>query len=799
MILGITLALGCNLLMIDGINTAYAAQEFSTYITGNADVDSEYTANNVIDADTGKYVFSDDTVISTSFKQASGWGRVYYGTITNYDSNMTNSNGVGNTYIDLQGNDLTVNTDVSLGRTYPMCYSAGIYAVKEGVVQIDNPGAITITNNADYYYAAGIKAGSAAKGQLAQVIINNDNSEEHKVTIRGGMKGGGIWDINFWGIYTNNDNEVYIKGLADIETNNAVNLWAKSGLIDIGGGYFVANNYDAMQITDGGNININVKTDADGNVTAGNNKVVVNGGIVTTTGYYGTGAGGTINVAFTTDESEFVGRVRNPETANSTVNLWLQNGALWNNTGESTVDNLYGSADKRNTGVIYQNEAASLTFENYSGNTLVIYEHDEQDPTGLIGGDVTIQKAAAGSAITLSTDNVGINIHDYNEVGGVLNALANKLYYSEAVDGAENLEGTVQIAEGLLTSSAALKVGAVSYDAANAGQGGLVEGSISTPDPEIIYGDSETAMMSGAKSAMASTAMIWRAENDDMMKRLGEVRNGNGEAGIWAKYYTGKVEMDAQKANFESEYNAYQIGYDKELDSGWLLGTAFSYNDGESEYNMGGSGDISVASLSAYGTRKLDDGRYIDLVAKVSRLDNDYTVYNDMRHKLQGDYDTWGVSFSAEYGKRFERKNGFYIDPSVQLTIGHIDGKSYTAASDFLDVNGKYKDVSVLQESMHSVVGKLGVGVGQKTEKANYFAKVALAHEFCGDFGTSFQADGEADGRTNVDFGGTWCELELGAGVQLNDKTMLYATYERSFGGDVEEKYRIDAGMRFSF
>lgn len=44
MILGIT-ALGCNLLMIDGISTAYAAQEFSTYITGNADVDSEYTAN----------------------------------------------------------------------------------------------------------------------------------------------------------------------------------------------------------------------------------------------------------------------------------------------------------------------------------------------------------------------------------------------------------------------------------------------------------------------------------------------------------------------------------------------------------------------------------------------------------------------------------------------------------------------------------------------------------------------------------------------------------------------------------
>ncbi|MBQ5832977.1 MAG: autotransporter outer membrane beta-barrel domain-containing protein, partial [Selenomonadales bacterium] len=105
----------------------------------------------------------------------------------------------------------------------------------------------------------------------------------------------------------------------------------------------------------------------------------------------------------------------------------------------------------------------------------------------------------------------------------------------------------------------------------------------------------------------------------------------------------------------------------------------------------------------------------------------------------------------------------------------------------------------VHQDSMNSVVGRIGFCIGQKTTKANYFAKVALAHEFAGDFLTTYRADGEAGGRTNIDFGGTWCELQVGGSMKLSSTSVLYATYERSFGGDVEQKYRIDAGMRFSF
>lgn len=475
----------------------------------------------------------------------------------------------------------------------------------------------------------------------------------------------------------------------------------------------------------------------------------------------------------------------------------------------------------------------NLVIDNYSGNTTVIYRNqlvtdgiqtlalDDEGPTTvaprveIIGGNITINSAAENSSITLRTDNVNIDTEDHDLVRDTLNSLANRLFYTSYADGERNLQGYVQIAEGLVTSSAAIQIGEIMYDADADGQGSVnadtIRDNIEEPDqptPDqpsgddssggVIYGDSETAMMRGAKSAMASTAMMWRAENDDMMKRLGEIRNGNGEAGIWAKYYTGKSEMNAQRAKYKTDYTAYQLGYDKQIGE-WLIGAAFSYNDGESSYQLGGKGDNSVASLSLYGTKKASNGTYLDLVAKVGRLDTDFTVYNDMFHKLTGDYDTWGMSASAEYGKRFEQSNGFYIDPSVQLTVGRIQGKDYTAASDFLDAQGRYKNMYVHQDSMNSIVGKLGIGIGQKTDRANYFAKFALAHEFGGDFDTNFRADGEAGGKTNIDFGGTWCELEIGGGIQLNDTTMLYATYERSFSGDVKEKYRIDGGVRFSF
>lgn len=445
----------------------------------------------------------------------------------------------------------------------------------------------------------------------------------------------------------------------------------------------------------------------------------------------------------------------------------------------------------------------NVVVNNYSGNATVIYKHTKtNDGIDVIGGNFTIKNAAEGSKITLSTDNNGIDTSNPDDVQGTLNQLANKLYYLGAIDGAEsNLDGYVQIAEGLTSSSAALKLGDVEFSGED-GKGSLAAGSVVTPDskknPAVIYGDKETAMMKGTKTAMVSNALVWRAENNDLMKRMGDLRLSEGESGIWAKYYGGKYSMDGQNTNMSVRYNAYQVGYDKEVADGWKAGVALSYDDGSSSYGTGHA-DLKNTSLGLYGTWTGEDGQYVDLIAKYSRLENEYDVRNLYGHKLSGDYKTWGASLSAEYGKRFEGKNGMYVDPSVELTLGRVAGKDYKAASDYLDAFGKAKDLYVHQDAFTSLIGRVGVRLGQKLDNASYFVKLAAAHEFNGDFDSSYHVEGEPDGSTSISFSDTWFEAQLGGSVKLNDNSMVYASFERSFGGDVEQKWRVDAGLRWSF
>ena len=114
------------------------------------------------------------------------------------------------------------------------------------------------------------------------------------------------------------------------------------------------------------------------------------------------------------------------------------------------------------------NNAGDINVAEYSGNTNVIYNHDADNPTNILGGSFTIGQANTGSNITLITDNQGITkgfnaydkAEDQNTVNEVLNKLAQKLFYT-ANDG--KLAGTVKIASGLTASSAALKTGDISF------------------------------------------------------------------------------------------------------------------------------------------------------------------------------------------------------------------------------------------------------------------------------------------------------------------------------------------------
>ena len=55
----------------------------------------------------------------------------------------------------------------------------------------------------------------------------------------------------------------------------------------------------------------------------------------------------------------------------------------------------------------------------------------------------------------------------------------------------------------------------------------------------------------------------WRAENDQLMRRMGELRNNNGdEQGAWFRVHGSKISHD-DIAGFENKYTNYVLGYDQ--------------------------------------------------------------------------------------------------------------------------------------------------------------------------------------------------------------------------------------------
>lgn len=464
----------------------------------------------------------------------------------------------------------------------------------------------------------------------------------------------------------------------------------------------------------------------------------------------------------------------------------------------------------------------NLTINDYSGSATILYRRDAASPTDVLGGNVTVKKAADNSVINLRTDGEGLDYHDTDTLLKTFKNLANKLYYTEEVedkadtaevkDGmlagegdvvtdttlnlADHLKGTVGINEGLTNTSATVKLADIIFQKDNQGQGTIKmdPSSIKTGDKSnIIYGDKETAMMRGAKSAMTTSMLSWRSDMTDMTSRVGDLHYG-AEDGIWARTFGGKVKYEKDNAKVTNSFWGAQIGADKLQKNGWHVGGAFDYNKGDAKYDKGGEGDPKLYTFSLYGSKLFDDGQYLDVVAKVGHTSNDYTVYNDSGYKLDGDYSATGYGISAEYGKRFGSEKGF-IEPQVQLTLSRLGSADYDAVSSY--AGGKKMHVS--QDGMTSFIGRLGVAAGKATDKGNFYLKASLLHEFSGKTTSTFSAEGEATSSVDQDFGDTWAELAFGGTYRLSPSSMLYADITKSFGGDYEVQWKANAGVRFTF
>ena len=477
------------------------AKEFTAGITGDASVDTAYADKGVL-KDDGTYVFTADSTTITPEKHLIAGGAW----LPQIGAAISGSDEKHNVTMDMNGNKLTVDTTTDT-------HTTGIAAIGKGVVNINNAGAMSVS------------AASTKGGQTGALFVNaggtiniHNAGADNVLTLRAkSTDPANTAVIKSMNGVSGVMSAITVDGLVDIlaEKSNASGaneaISAVASKIEVGGGVIKAINgaeyairaYGEYVSKNRGQVNVNVEKDAEGAIIgAGSNHVQLEGNIYLGGGMDNAGANADVSLGLNTKDSFWKGDVSNTKGSSAgIVNLYMGNGASWTgnnlsgNTVNADLDNAtwtgYSNGNAMhlkldnsiwhvngasklasfsgNKGSIFvASDAGDISVGDYSGNTTVIYNHDADHPTNILGGSFTIGQAKDGSAITLITDNQGITkgftakdkAEDQNTVNEVLNKLAQKLFYT-ANDG--KLAGTVKIAEGLTASSIALKTGDISF------------------------------------------------------------------------------------------------------------------------------------------------------------------------------------------------------------------------------------------------------------------------------------------------------------------------------------------------
>ena len=277
---------------------------------------------------------------------------------------------------------------------------------------------------------------------------------------------------------------------------------------------------------------------------------------------------------------------------------------------------------------------------------------------------------------------------------------------------------------------------------------------------------------------------------DRLNKRMGEARYLDGDEGLWVRMRHDRIgKSDA----FRSMNTMMELGYDRKVgdreDGEHRQGFALDYMRGTADYkNVAGEGDVRRAGVWFYDTWLGDKGHYTDYVLKFGRLSNDFEVYaRSTGEKITGDYSNFVYSASAEYGRKKDLGNDWYIEPQAQIQYAHVTDADYTTS----------QGTNVQLDAIDSLIGRVGFRLGKDMgEKTTFYVKADILHEFLGDQDIEARdATGYLD--TTYENEGTWYDVGLGFSHQFSKGTYMFLDMEKTFGNDNEDTYQFNVGMNW--
>ena len=676
------------------------------------------------------------------------------------DSKITNQYGmdiIENAQIDATGKTLTlvVNNpaDQGAGIKVNPGYSLNI---KADTVKMELTGEDISSDGLKGVNIAKAGAKLTIDGKL-DITANGDNNtigvyNQGDVVVNGDVKldiegnNGGYQYYGATGLYATSamgnskGGTITVNGDVDFQ-GNANGIWANAGgaVVNVnGGGSIVVKEgqdmgYAAIK-AENGTVNMNVLKDEAGNVTgAADNAVTIKGNLSLDTGAVNSvdvhGTKSEINLGLSTAESSLTGVVQNSfaeggkkdgdKTFTGDANLWLQNGATWNNEvvdtiiknpsgGEkwagSRVTNFTGGESEAKAGNIFQKDSNSLTISNYSGNTNIFYAHtgNGEAAENYAAGDTIIKGAAAGSVVSMITDNTGVAMDNKDSVANVLNALAGKLTYSNYVNGENNLTGYVKIADGLTASSAALKTGDITFSKEDG------KGSYPTETPVVPPKTEFTTTLTGDTAADTEYAgniqdgkYVFAADTTVKADANSAV---DVKAPLTIEAGSNKLILTAKKGSLSevvAAFNHNVAGTTKITAGELVIGVPMEAYDRSGFVVKNGNVDITAATTTVY--------------AHADGLNPAYGILaqnNGSRVDIHGDFKLANDSFGPTHGLWAEDAK----DWGGKASIINVDGQ--------VDINLKNGNaLTAIRTGSTVTVGGGNIQIAKDNNKENYALK----------------------------------------------------------------------------
>lgn len=465
-------------------------------------------------------------------------------------------------------------------------------------------------------------------------------------------------------------------------------------------------------------------------------------------------------------------------------------------------------------GVIELGKGSELTVENLArAETIVLSSGTPEKVNALDGapcegcnvGSVTVKNSnltirSSDESQTLkigliTTNNNSSTTFEFDSVGSKKKPLLDVDTVDEGATVKFNYTGTVtdKLASGSVKAEELFDGISLGKDDATPERITTSDGLWSGASVHEKKGDEITSTYSGPSSLITSTTdlalmngLVWRSQLTNLSDRMGTLRTMPQAAGAWARYNNGRLDG----RGLEYDYSTIEVGFDAPVSNNFLVGVSFDYTIGDTDLNAG-SADNDVYTLGLYGTYYGDNGGFVDLMAKIGRIDNEYNVANSAGSE-KGDYMMTGAIVGVEAGHRFDLAHNMFVEPQVQLSYSWLRATDYATNIRSVDF-----------ETIESLVARVGVMGGMKfaENRGAAYLKASYNHDFLGNVDATMHAVNGSNNSAKIsdELDDNWAEVSLGVSYSVTDTLNTFLDVGTGFGGDIDQKWRINFGARYAF